>query len=157
MPCYQHVHLITGLRSLASTGVKAVTIPPQSRANAYAERLALIARAEVATRCLIFGDRHLRSILLSTRPTTTEGTPIAGPSQEPIRRRLVLGGLINEYEQAGQKPWSKAVAGFWHPTGFASELVSVCSQAYVGAAARIAASPGSHPAAGLPRPSAFQV
>ena len=51
MPCYQHVHLITGLRSLASTGVKAVTIRPQSRANAYAERLALIARAEVATRC----------------------------------------------------------------------------------------------------------
>jgi putative transposase len=64
---------------------------------------------------LIFGDHHLHSILWSTRSTTTEGTPrpscqvrpqqpddpIAGPSHEPIRRRFVLGGLINEYEQAG--------------------------------------------------------
>jgi len=29
---------------------------------------------------LIFGDRHLHSILLSTRPTTTEGTPVAAAS-----------------------------------------------------------------------------
>ena len=67
---------------------------------------------------LIFGDRHLHSILLSTRPTTTEGTPVAAASsgrrspttpspalpQEPIRRRLVLGGLINEYERLGRSP-----------------------------------------------------
>jgi hypothetical protein len=29
---------------------------------------------------LIFGDRHLHSILLSTRPSTTEGTPVAAVS-----------------------------------------------------------------------------
>ena len=100
MLCYQHVHLITGLRSLASTGVKAVTIPPAIPR----ERLRRTARTHRPGRdshqMLIFGDRHLHSILLSTRPTTTEGTPITGPSQEPIRRRLVLGGLINEYERA---------------------------------------------------------
>jgi hypothetical protein len=63
---------------------------------------------------LIIGDRHLRSILLSTRPTTTEGTPVATANSgrrsptthrrpfpgEPLRRRPVFVGLINEYERA---------------------------------------------------------
>jgi cytochrome bd-type quinol oxidase subunit 2 len=29
----------------------------------------------------------------------------------------VLGGLISEYERAAQKPRSRPVAEFWHPTG----------------------------------------
>ena len=49
---------------LASAGIEAVKIPPRSpRANAYAERLALTARIEVTDRMLIFGQRHLRTIL----------------------------------------------------------------------------------------------
>src|SRR5438876_1400253 len=49
---------------LARSGIKAVKIPPRSpRANAYAERFVLTARTEVTDRMLIFGERHLRSIL----------------------------------------------------------------------------------------------
>ena len=50
--------------ALASTGIEAVKIPPRSpRANAYAERFVLTARTEVTDRMLIFGERHLRTIL----------------------------------------------------------------------------------------------
>jgi putative transposase len=49
---------------LADAGIEAVKIPPRSpRANAYAERFVLIARTEVTDRMLIFGQRHLQSIL----------------------------------------------------------------------------------------------
>jgi putative transposase len=41
-----------------------VKIPPQSaRENAYAERFVRTARTEVTDRMLIFGQRHLRTIL----------------------------------------------------------------------------------------------
>jgi putative transposase len=74
----------------------------------------LTARTEVTDRVLTFGVRHLRLVLPATRPTTTGGAPIAagnsgrpGPttlsptlSHERIKRRSVLGGLINEYERA---------------------------------------------------------
>src|SRR5216683_2886209 len=49
---------------LADAGIEAVKIPPRSpRANAYAERFVLTARTEVTDRMLIFGQRHLRTIL----------------------------------------------------------------------------------------------
>jgi len=49
---------------LADAGIQAVKIPPRSpRANAYAERFVLTARTEVTDRMLIFGERHLRTIL----------------------------------------------------------------------------------------------
>ena len=49
---------------LAGAGIEAVKIPPRSpRANAYAERFVLTARTEVTDRMLIFGERHLRSVL----------------------------------------------------------------------------------------------
>src|ERR1039457_3842262 len=49
---------------LAGAGIEAVKIPPRSpRANAYAERFVLTARTEVTDRMLIFGQRHLRTIL----------------------------------------------------------------------------------------------
>ena len=50
--------------AVASAGIAAVTIPPRSpRANAYAERFVLTARAEVTDRMLISGERHLRLVL----------------------------------------------------------------------------------------------
>jgi transposase InsO family protein len=100
---------------LASAGIKAVKIPPRGpRANAFAERFVLTARAEVTGRMLIFGERHLRLILAEyeahyngRRPHRSRqlrppwpGHPAADLSQERIQRRPVLGGLINEYERA---------------------------------------------------------
>jgi putative transposase len=100
---------------LASTGITAVKIPPRSpRANAYAERFVLTARTEVTDRMLIFGERHLRSVLAEyarhyngRRPhrgrqlhPPRPDHPVADLSQERIKRRPVLTGLINEYERA---------------------------------------------------------
>jgi putative transposase len=100
---------------LADAGIEAVKIPPRSpRANAYAERFVLTARTEITDRMLIFGERHLRTILAQyeshyngrrphrsrqLRPPRPDH-PVADLSQERIQRRPVLGGLINEYERA---------------------------------------------------------
>ena len=92
-----------------------VKIPPRSpRANAYAERFVLTARTEVTDRMLIFGERHLRMILAEyeahyngRRPHRSRHLcpprpdhPPADLSMKRIRRRPVLGGLLNEYERA---------------------------------------------------------
>jgi putative transposase len=100
---------------LASVGIEVLKIPPRSpRANAYAERFVLTARTEVTDRMLIFGQRHLRTILAQyeahyngrrphrsrqLRPPRPDHPP-ADFFQERIRRRPVLGGLISEYERA---------------------------------------------------------
>jgi putative transposase len=100
---------------LADAGTEVVKIPPRSpRANAYAERFVLTARTEVTDRMLIFGQRHLRTILAQyeahyngrrphrsrqLRPPRPDH-PVADLSQERIKRRPVLGGLLNEYERA---------------------------------------------------------
>jgi putative transposase len=100
---------------LADAGIKAVKIPPRSpRANAYAERFVLTARTELTDRMLIFGERHLRTVLAEyeahyngRRPHRSRHLcpprpdhPAADLSKERIKRRSVLGGLINEYERA---------------------------------------------------------
>ena len=101
--------------ALASTCIQAVKIPPRSpRANAYAERFVLTARTEVTDRLLILGERHLRLVLAEyeahyngrrphrsrqLRPPRPDH-PAPDLSQERIRRRSILGGLINEYERA---------------------------------------------------------
>jgi putative transposase len=49
---------------LADAGIDVVKIPPGCpRANCFAERLVLTVRTEVSDRMLIFGKRHLRSVL----------------------------------------------------------------------------------------------
>ena len=83
------------------------------RGNAYAERLVLTARNDVTDRMLIFGERHLRTVLAEyethyngrrphrsrqLRPPRPDH-PIADLSKKRIKRRPVLGGLINEYER----------------------------------------------------------
>ncbi len=71
-------------------------------------------RKEVTDRLLIFGQRHLRTILAEyeghyngRRPHRSlqlqpprPGHPVADHSQERIKRRPVLGGLITESERA---------------------------------------------------------
>jgi putative transposase len=100
---------------LADAGIKAVKIPPRSpRANAYAERWVRTVRAEVTDRMLIFGEQHLWATLAQyethyngrrshrsrqLRPPRPDH-PVADLSDERIKRRPVLGGLINEYERA---------------------------------------------------------
>jgi putative transposase len=100
---------------LASAGIEAIKIPPRRpRANAYAERFVLTARTEVTDRMLIFGERHLRTVLApyarhynSQRPHRSRQLrpprpdhPAADLSQHRIQRRAVLGGLISEYKRA---------------------------------------------------------
>ena len=74
----------------------------------------LTIRTEVTNRMLIFGERHLRSVLaqyslhynrerphraLQLRPPRQQAA-VPEPIHGRIRRRPVLGGLINEYEAA---------------------------------------------------------
>jgi putative transposase len=95
---------------LADVGIEVVKIPPRCpRANCYAERLVLTIRTEVTDRMLIFGERHLRSVLahysahynqqrphraLQLRPPRPQA-PVPKPVHGTIRRRPILGGLIN--------------------------------------------------------------
>jgi putative transposase len=90
-------------------------IPPRCpRANCFAERLVLTVRTEVTDRMLIFGEQHLLTVLaeysahyntqrphraLQLRPPRPE-SPVPEPVYGRIRRRPVLGGLINRYEPA---------------------------------------------------------
>ena len=81
--------------------------------NAYAERFVHTARTEVTDRMLIFGERHLRVVMTEyeahyngrrphrsreLRPPRPDH-PVADLCRERIKRRPVLGGLLNEYER----------------------------------------------------------
>jgi len=100
---------------LADAGIEVVKIPPRCpRANCFAERFVLTIRTEVTDRMLIFGEQHLRQVLAAyachynarrphralrlrpPRPTP----PVPEPVHARIRRRPILGGLVNEYEVA---------------------------------------------------------
>jgi putative transposase len=100
---------------LADAGIDVVKILPRCpRANCFAERLVLTVRTEITDRMRIFGERHLRSVLaqysrhynrrrlhraLRLRQPRPE-SPAPEAIYSRIRRRPVLGGLINEYEPA---------------------------------------------------------
>jgi putative transposase len=98
---------------LADAGINTVKIPPQCpRANCFAERFVLTARTELTDRILILGERHPTVLAqygahyngrrphraLRLHPPRPDHP---GPEldQQRIRRRPVLGGLINEYER----------------------------------------------------------
>jgi len=99
---------------LTDAGIAVVKIPPRSpRANAYAERFVRTVRTEVTDRLLIFGARHLRAVLAEYARHYNQRRPhralqLHPPQPDPaiampaarIKRRSVLGGLINEYEPA---------------------------------------------------------
>jgi transposase InsO family protein len=100
---------------LADAGIEVVKIPPRCpRANCFAERFVLTVRTEATDRMLIFGERHLRRVLagyaahynrrrphrsLTLRPPRPDA-PVPELIRSRIRRRPILGGLINEYEAA---------------------------------------------------------
>jgi putative transposase len=100
---------------MAGNGTSVIKIPPRSpRANAFAERWVRTARSECTDRMLIFGERHLRSVLTEyavhynrRRPHRSLDLRAPADAADVIRlpvgrieRRQVLGGLINEYERA---------------------------------------------------------
>jgi hypothetical protein len=92
---------------LAGAGIEVVKIPPRSpKANAYAERFVLTARKEVTDRMLIFGERHLRTILASTRPITTDGGPIGAVSSARLGPITLLRTSPGSGSSAG--PYSAA-------------------------------------------------
>jgi putative transposase len=88
------------------------------RGNAYAERWVRPARAECTDHMLIAGPRHLHAVLdqyavhynqhrphraRNLRPPAADQSApavIADLAAAKIRRRRVLGGLLNEYQQA---------------------------------------------------------
>jgi putative transposase len=100
---------------LAGAGIDTVKIPPRGpRANCFAERFVLTVRTELSDRILIFGERHLQTVLAQYGAHYNGRRPHRGLRLHPprpdhpapdldhqrIRRRPVLGGLINEYQRA---------------------------------------------------------
>jgi putative transposase len=98
-----------------SEGIKVIRTPVQApNANAYAERWVRTVRSDCLDRILILGRRHLEHVLRVYRrhynehrphraldllpPRGRDPTPLNAPDR--IRRRDLLGGLINEYEAA---------------------------------------------------------
>jgi putative transposase len=90
----------------------AVRVP---RMNAICERLAGTLRRELLDRVLILGERHLRGVLAEYQVHYNTARPHQGIAQrvpdgghitvtdldgERIRRKPVVGGLINEYARA---------------------------------------------------------
>ena len=103
----------TGARILRTAAVQA------PRMNAICERLAGTLRRELPDRMLILGERHLRAVLADYQAHYNMARPhqgiaqrvpdgehdapratVTGVDTQHIRRKPVLGGLINEYTHA---------------------------------------------------------
>jgi len=99
----------------AGAGIATVKIPPRCpRANCFAERFVLTARTELTDHIPIFAERHLRTVLAQygahyNRRRPHQALQLLPPRPDhpdpdlddrQIKRRPILGGLINEYERA---------------------------------------------------------
>jgi putative transposase len=114
--------------ALADEGIRMVKIAARTpRANCYAKRFVRTIRSEVTDPMLILGQRHLRAVLTEYAAHYNGRRPHRGrnlypprpdypPPQpgEPITRRRVLGGLINEYHEL-HRPRTQPRKGFDTP------------------------------------------
>jgi putative transposase len=98
-----------------SAAIDVIKTPPQApRANSFAERWVGTIRRECTDRILVVDERHLTTVLTEYTRHYNQHRPHRSLDQRPpnppsevadataarVRRRPILGGLINEYSQA---------------------------------------------------------